>query len=468
MPFDNSILTIAIVGRPNVGKSTLFNRMVGRRMALVHDEPGVTRDRREAQATFMGLPIRVIDTPGLVDPHTGEQSKTLHAGMYGQTCSAIDQSDVVLFVMDGIEGATAYDRDIVHLLRKSCKPVVVLVNKCEGKRGLQGMSDANTFGFQHILTISAEHGEGMSNLLDVLISFAPHEYEENECAAEKEEEQVFDEGPKKPLRLAIMGRPNVGKSTLVNALLGEERQLTADMPGVTRDAITLPFDYEGRSIQLVDTAGIRRKSQVQNFVERLAVIDAENTLRFAEVVVLVIDASIQVENLIEKQDLTLASQIIEEGRCLVLALNKWDKVTDKAKVLSHIEHQIEHHLAQAKGMACVPISALMGRNTELLMQAVFNGEKAWNTRLPTASMNNWLRFAVEAHPTPTVSGHRIRLKYMTQVKSRPPSFVIFCTKGDDVPDSYKRYLINTLKKDFDLFATPIRLTFRTQKNPYKK
>jgi GTP-binding protein len=457
------MLSIAIVGRPNVGKSTLFNRMVGRRMALVHDQPGVTRDRREAQATFMGLAVRVIDTPGLVDPHTDEQSPILHVGMYEQTACAIQESDVVLFMMDGIEGATAYDTEIVQLLRKSRKPVVVLVNKCEGKRGLQGISDANSFGFQHILTISAEHGEGMADLLEVLVDFAPKE------AGLEEGEGDLEEKPlEKPLRLAIMGRPNVGKSTLVNALLGEERQLTADMPGVTRDSITLPFEYEGRAIQLVDTAGIRRKSQVQNSVERLAVMDAENTLRFAEVVVLVIDASIELENLIEKQDLTLASQIIEEGRCLVLALNKWDKVKDKQKVLDHIEHQIDHHLAQAKGMACIPISALMVRNVEQLMQAVLSGEKAWNRRLPTAQMNSWLRFAVEAHPTPTISGHRIRLKYMTQVKSRPPSFVIFCTKGDDVPDSYKRYLINTLKKDFDLWATPVRLTFRTQKNPYSK
>ena len=453
-------VTVAIVGRPNVGKSTLFNRLVGRRMALVHNEPGVTRDLRETDATFMGIPLRILDTPGLVDPDTKEKSTLLHKGMFQQTKTAIDKCQVVLFVMDGVEGITPYDTEIVEILRKSRKPVIVLVNKCEGKRGLQGISDASRFGFKTILPISAEHGEGMSDLFEALLPFAPKE--------EILDEEPIDDGnfQEKPLRLAIMGRPNVGKSTLVNTLLGEERQLTADMPGVTRDAITLPWTYEGRSIQLVDTAGIRRKSQVQNAVEKLAVMDAENTLRFAEVVVLVIDASIPMEQLIEKQDLTLASEIIEEGRCLVLALNKWDVVKDKNKVLSHIQHQIEHHLAQAQGMACVPISALKNQNTEPLMQAIMDAEKAWNTRITTAELNQWLRFTIDNHPTPTVSGRRIRLKYMTQIKTRPPTFVIFCTKGDDLPDSYKRYLINTLKKDFNLKPTPVRISFKTQKNPF--
>jgi len=447
---------VALVGRPNVGKSTLFNRLVGRRMALVHDQPGMTRDRKEAFADFMGLSFRVIDTPGLVDPDSQDISKELSEGMRQQTLEAIKASRVVLFVIDGISGCTPYDKELVKFLRQQNKPIILLVNKCEGKHGIQGISDAASLGLGEPLPISAEHGQGMSDL-EVLI----RPFVEDPNAPEEEPDDS-----KRPLNLAIMGRPNVGKSTLVNTLLGEKRQLTADIPGVTRDAITLTWEFEGHPIQLVDTAGIRRRSRVQESVEKLAVGDAEKTLRFADVVVLVIDGSIDPDELIEKQDLILASQVIEEGRALVLAINKWDKVLKKEKVLKHLREQLDVHFAQAKGIACVPISALKEHNVGPLMKAVLKAEKNWNRRLPTAELNRWLEFKIDGHPAPIVAGKRIRPKYITQVKARPPTFVVFTTKAGDVPESYKRYLVNGLRDDFDLLGIPIRITFKSSKNPY--
>ena len=451
---DYDLPLVALVGRPNVGKSTLFNRLVGKRLALVHNQPGVTRDRREALADFMGLRFRVIDTPGLIDPDSKELSTELSQGMRRQTMAAIEQSNVVVFVVDGIVGCTPYDRELANLIRQSNKPIILLVNKTEGKHGVQGMSDAVVLGLGDPIAVSAEHGLGMSDLEEVLRPFV------------KEAEEDEEDTSVKPLRLAMMGRPNVGKSTLVNALLGEERQLTADIPGVTRDAITLPWQYEGRSIELVDTAGIRRRSRVDEDVEKLAIMDAERTLCYAEVVILVIDGSIPADELIEKQDLTLAAQVIEEGRALILAVNKWDMVRDKDKLLTHLREQLDVHFAQAKGIACVPISALNNKNVPELMKAVLEVEQSWNRRLPTAELNRWLQFKVDAHPAPIVSGHRIRPKYMTQIKTRPPTFVVFSNKAGDVPDSYKRYLINALRVDFKMPGIPIRLSFKGTKNPY--
>jgi GTP-binding protein len=453
---DYDLPLVALVGRPNVGKSTLFNRLVGKRLALVHNQPGVTRDRREAVAEFMGHKFRVIDTPGLIDPDSKDLSVELSQGMRRQTLMAIEQANAVVFVVDGIVGCTSHDRELANLIRQSHKPIILLVNKTEGKQGIQGMADAAALGLGEPIPVSAEHGLGMSDFEEILSPFLKVPEEE-----ETEEDSVL-----KPLRLAIMGRPNVGKSTLVNALLGEERQLTADIPGVTRDAITLPWQFEGRSIELVDTAGIRRRSRVQEAVEKLAIMDAERTLCYAEVVVLVIDGSIAIDQLIEKQDLSLASQIIEEGRALILAVNKWDMVKDKDKLLKHLREQLDLHFAQAKGIACVPISALKNKNIEPLMNAVLQVEQSWNRRLPTAELNRWLQHKVSAHPAPMVSGHRIRPKYMTQIKTRPPTFVVFSSKAGDVPDSYKRYLINALRVDFKMPGIPIRISFKGSQNPY--
>ena len=453
---ERPLATIAIVGRPNVGKSTLFNRFVGKKLALVHDQPGMTRDRRDTEVDFMGLHFRITDTPGLSDAETPHLSVELDKGMRQQSLTALKEATLVLFVIDGKQGCTPYDYELADLLRRQGKPVFVVVNKCEGKGGYQGLADATTLGLGEPVTISAEHGLGLSDLCDLLEPYVQktvdHEWSENK--------------PIKPLQVAILGRPNVGKSTLVNSLLGEDRQLTADFPGVTRDSIHLSWQYNDRTITLVDTAGIRRKSRIDQSVEKLAVMDAERVVRFAEIVVLVIDGSIPCEELIEKQDLTLAAQVIEEGRGLIFAINKWDQVREPKKGLDHLRHQLDKNFAQARGIACVPISALKGRNLSPLMDEVLKLEKVWNQRFSTALLNKWLSAAIQTHAPPTISGRRIRLKYMTQVKSRPPTFVVFCTKSDDVPDSYQRYLVNSLRKDFDMPGVPIRLTFRSSANPY--
>ncbi|RZI46505.1 ribosome biogenesis GTPase Der [Candidatus Finniella inopinata] len=450
------LATVAIVGRPNVGKSTLFNRFVGKKLALVHDKPGMTRDRRDTVVDFMGLHFRITDTPGLSDADTPELSVELDLGMRQQSLAALKEASVILFVIDGRQGCTPYDYELADLLRRQNKPVFVVINKCEGKGGYQGFADAVSLGLGEPVAISAEHGMGLSDLCDLLI---PHVHK-------TVEPEWKDTKPLKPLQVAIWGRPNVGKSTLVNSFLGEERQLTADFPGVTRDSIHLSWQYKDRTITLVDTAGIRKKSRIDQSVEKLAVMDAERVVRFAEIVVLVIDGSIPREELIEKQDLTLAAQVIEEGRGLIFAINKWDQVKEPKKVLEHLRYQLDRHFAQARGIACVPISALKGRNLEPLMDEVLKLEKMWNQRLSTALLNKWLTSATQTHAPPAISGRRIRLKYMTQVKSRPPTFVVFCTKSDDVPDSYQRYLVNTLRKEFDMPGVPIRLTFRSSANPY--
>ena len=453
---DQSLATVALVGRPNVGKSTLFNRFVGKKLALVHEQPGMTRDRRDTEVNFMGLHFRVTDTPGLSDAETPHLSIELDRGMRQQSLAALKEATVILFIIDGKVGCTPYDYELADLLRRQGKPIFLVVNKCEGKGGYQGLADAASLGLGEPVAISAEHGLGLSELCDALTPYV-----------QKTVEQEWTEDkPIKPLQVAILGRPNVGKSTLVNSLLGEERQLTADFPGVTRDSIHLSWKYNDRTITLVDTAGIRKKSRIEQSVEKLAVMDAERVVRFAEVVVLVIDGSIPCEELIEKQDLTLAAQVIEEGRGLIFAINKWDQVKNPKKVLDHLRYQLDKHFAQARGIPCVSISALKGKNLSPLMEEVLKLEKMWNQRFSTALLNKWLNAAIQTHSPPTVSGRRIRLKYMTQVKSRPPTFVVFCTKADDVPDSYQRYLVNSLRKDFDMPGVPIRLSFRSSVNPY--
>jgi GTP-binding protein len=441
--------TIAIIGRPNVGKSTLFNRLVGRRIALVHDQPGMTRDRREGEGHLFDLSFQIIDTAGLADPDTSELTKS----MMDQTLSAIKESDLVLFVVDGREGCTPYDQELAQLLRCQKKPILVLANKCEGRHGHLGLSDALSLGLGDVIPISAEHGEGLTELYEALAAYVP---------VDEELSDGEEDTQKKPLQLAIVGRPNVGKSTLINQLIGEDRLLTGDMPGVTRDAIALDWEHKGRRIQLTDTAGMRKKGRVTVSAERLAVMDTHRTIQFAEVVVALIDATAP----LEKQDLTIVSDVAEEGRALVLALNKWDLVKDKDKQMKEIQRILDIQLTQVRGISCIPVSAIHGKNLDKLMEAVFQGYEDWNKRLPTAKLNQWLQHVVAQHPAPAVAGRRIKLKYMTQIKTRPPTFALFASQAGELPTSYTRYLINQMRKDFNLPGVPLRVYMRQGKNPF--
>jgi GTP-binding protein len=462
---------VALIGRPNVGKSTLLNRLSGRRLALVFDRPGVTRDRREVKVDFFGAPYEFIDTPGLYDPGTDEVPNAIAKGMRNQALKAITDADVLCFMIDGPQGCTPYDVTLAKEIRRLNKPVLILVNKSEGARGDQGLSDAATLGLsQIIIPLSAEHGTGMSDFADELAVIceklranSQHDTAEIEDVSSEETENNENN---KPIQLAIMGRPNAGKSTLFNTLLGEERQLTGDIPGLTRDAIRTPFTYNEKQYTLIDTAGMRKKSRVTDEVENLATQDAKKALQYAEVVILVIDGSIPLADHLEKQDLTLAQMILAEGRAMVLAINKWDKVKDQKAFLNHIKNELTYKLAQGSSVPLITLSALKNQNCDKLMQAVENIYTQWNRRIPTGKLNHWFDFVTEHHSPPIVRGQRIKLKYITQIKSRPPSFVVFGTKSKDIPDSYQRYLVNTLRKDFDITGVPIRLHFKSPKNPY--
>lgn len=471
---------IAIIGRPNVGKSTLFNRFAGRRLALVHDKPGMTRDRRETDGRLYDLNFKIVDTAGLADPDNSELTKA----MLKQTQHAIDEADLIIFVIDAREGCTPYDHELASLLRRQKKPIIMLANKCEGYHGDAGYAEANRLGLGNVIPISAEHGLGLADIYEAMAPYFADELEAQALAEEaleaqiglditktisqrkmdKKKREAAGEKPKNPLQLAIVGRPNVGKSTLINKLIGEERLITADMPGVTRDAISLDWEYQGRAIKIIDTAGIRRRSRASDPAERLSIMDTDRSIQFAEVVVLIVDATAP----FEKQDLTLAYDVFEEGRAFVLALNKWDLVKDKKGLLSKIEQTLQDQLAQARGIPCIPICARSGQNLDKLMEAVGDIYDLWNKRIPTAKLNKWLEYVTEAHPAPMVKGRRIRLKYMTQIKTRPPTFAVFASQADELPDSYRRYLINQLRKDFDMDGVPIRVMVKGTTNPYDK
>jgi len=446
------MFTLALIGRPNVGKSSIFNRLIGKKLAIVHERPGVTRDFQEAKAYYGDMPFSLLDTPGLADPETSVMYPELAKQMQQQSEAAIEEAQMVAFVIDGIAGITAFDEQIAKLLHKQNKPVIVLINKCDSKKASQTTEyDVFSLGFQTVINISAEHNIGFDALYEAIF---PHLSEEENSATDK------------ALKLAIMGRPNVGKSTLVNALFGEERLLTADMPGVTRDSVSLAWEYNGQKFELIDTAGIRRKAKVQDTVEQLAVQSANRTLQFAEIVVLVIDATIPLDEQLEKQDLAIAQQIVEEGRGLVLALNKVDKISHLPQLMEHIRNQLNYQLAQVRDVPMVAISALNNTNLNRLLDEVLALNALWNLRIPTAKLNDWLPFMLDKHPTPAVSGRRIRIKYMTQIKSRPPTFALFCTKADELPASYIRYLSNGLRDDFNLPGVPIRFIIKGIKNPY--
>ncbi|CAO5678299.1 MAG: GTPase Der [Holosporales bacterium] len=458
--------TVALVGRPNVGKSTLLNRLAGKKIALVHDRPGVTRDRRIVEAKFYGFSYQFVDTPGLFDPGTDKVPHQIQEGMRNQAMKALDNADVICFMIDGREGTTPYDDVLANHIRHLQKPVILLVNKSEGKNGIQGVSDAATLGIsEHIIPISAEHGEGMADFAEAL-EICLQKQQAPEFEMDDSDFEEDRKSSKKPISLTIMGRPNAGKSTLFNTLIKDDRQLTGDLPGLTRDAISHPFQYNDLDFTLIDTAGLRRQSKITDSVEKLAVVDAKKALQYTEIVVLLIDGSLPLENHIEKQDLTLAQNILDEGRALILAINKWDLVKDKKAFLDHLQNELSYKLSQASGIPVVPISALNNKNCDHLLDACLNIYEKWNQRVSTSKLNQWFDFAIEAHSPPIVKGQRIKLKYITQIKTRPPSFVVFGTKSADIPDSYQRYLINRLRDDFDLQGIPIRLHFKSPKNPY--
>ena len=447
-------LTVAIVGRPNVGKSTLFNRLVGRRAAIVDHTPGVTRDRREGDGHIGPLKFRVWDTAGFEDAAPA----TLEGRMRLQTERAVIDADVALFMIDARAGVTPLDSQFASFLRKQSTPLILVANKCESHAADGGLLDAYALGLGDPVPISAEHGEGLDLLYDAITV---------SVASEEESAPQGDAGDREPnpvISLAIVGRPNVGKSTLVNQLVGDERVLTGPEPGITRDSIAIEWTVDGQRLRLVDTAGLRRRARVDAHLERLSSADSLRALGFAEVVLLVIDA----EQGFEKQDLTIARRTTQEGRALVVVANKWDLVKDESARRKAIADRLQRSLPQIKGIEIVTLSALSGSGVEKLLPAAKYVYGLWNTRVGTASLNQWMAEVEARHPPPLVRGRRIRLKYATQAKARPPTFVIFTSRPDSLPDSYLRYLENDFRKRFGVPAVPIRIILRKGKNPYAK
>jgi GTP-binding protein len=450
--------TIAIIGRPNVGKSTLFNRLVGQKLALVDDEPGVTRDRREGEGRLGDLEFTVIDTAGLDEGAKG----SLTARMQEQTEAAIGLADALMFVVDARAGLTPNDRAFADFARRANKPVVLVANKSEGRHGDAGAMETYALGLGEPIQISAEHGEGLSDLYDALRALMPEPAEEPEEFDDDDVIEPDDELSKRPIRVAIVGRPNAGKSTLINRLLGEERLLTSAEAGTTRDSISVEVNWQGRDFRVFDTAGLRRRSRIEQKLEKLSVADALRAIRFAEVVVLMMDA----QNKFEEQDLRIADLIEREGRALVIAANKWDLMGRQSSLIAALRTDADHLLPQVKGMPIVAVSGLMGEGVDRLMSAIEQAYAIWNRRVPTASLNRWFEQAVAVNPPPAVSGRRLKLNYITQAKARPPSFVLFCSRSDAVPQSYLRYLVNSLREFFELPGTPMRITLREKANPF--
>ncbi|THF58983.1 ribosome biogenesis GTPase Der [Ollibium composti] len=466
---------VAIIGRPNVGKSTLFNRLAGRKLALVDDTPGVTRDRRVHPAKLYDLAFDVIDTAGFEDA----PAASLPGRMRAQTEIAIDEADLIFFLVDAKAGLMPDDRTFAEVVRRSGKPVVLVANKAEARGSQSGFLEAWELGLGEPVPISAEHGQGLPDLRDAVIEAlgearalgededaegedgsAGSEVLIGEDIADPDAEPAYDET--KPLRIAMVGRPNAGKSTLINALIGEERLLTGPEAGITRDSISVDWDWKGRRIKLFDTAGMRRKAKVQEKLEKLSVADGLRAIRFAEIVVIVLDATIP----FEKQDLQIADLIVREGRAPVIAFNKWDMIDEPQRVLAELREKTERLLPQVRGIQAVPVSAETGRGLDRLMDAVVRTHRIWNSRVSTGKLNRWLEGILAHHPPPAVAGRRLKIKYVTQAKTRPPGFVVSCSRPDAVPQSYVRYLTNSLREAFDMPGVPIRIALRTSDNPF--
>ena len=442
--------TVAIIGRPNVGKSTLFNRLVGKRVALVDDRPGVTRDRREGEGRLLDLKFRVMDTAGFED----EDAHSLPGRMRAQTDAAVREADVALFLIDAREGLTPLDEEIARWLRGHATPVVIAANKAEGNAGEAGRMEAFALGLGEPFALSAEHGEGLVDLFEAIRPHVEHEHFLTE--AEEEEEGAG------PLKLAIVGRPNAGKSTLVNKMLGEERMITGPEAGITRDSISIEWDWQGKPVKLVDTAGLRKRARVEDKLEKLSAFDTKRAIDHAEVVALLLDAT----RGLESQDLRIADQVLEEGRALVIALNKWDVAEHASSLFNGVKAALEEGLSQLKGVPLLTVSGKTGKGIDQLLGAAFEVRENWSRRVTTGELNRWFERAVEQNPPPAPGGKRIKLRYITQVKSRPPSFVIFGTRVDQLPTSYQRYLLNSMRRELDLGPVPLRLTMRAPKNPF--
>ncbi len=442
--------TIAILGRPNVGKSTLFNRLVGRRLALVDDAPGLTRDRRMSEFDLGERRVQIIDTAGLEEATEG----SIEQRMREQTFAAMVEADLVVFMVDARAGVLPADETFAAIVRQSGRPVLLVTNKAEGRAGEDGYYDSYSLGFGDPIAISAEHGEGIGELLSQMDDVL------SKCQPLMPDDDEDDED--RPMRIAIVGRPNAGKSTLINALIGEDRMITGPEAGLTRDSISVELNYDDRALRLFDTAGLRKKARIKERPEHLSVVDALRAIRFAEVVVVLLD----VNNPLEKQDLIIADLVAREGRALVIAVNKWDLETDKNSRINKLRKEVARLLPQVKGVPVVPVSALAARGLDKLMKAVFDAYETWNKRLSTGKLNQFLDEALMRHTPPAPGGRRIRMRYMTQPNARPPTFVVFCSRPKDLPESYSRYLVNGLRKSFDLQGTPIRLHMRKGKNPY--